>query len=116
MELVNNTGAPGDEIEQPLKLDDLPDEILIHVTKWLPRVADIVQLGRVSNRFVVLARDEALWHNFLITKWGLYPDRVELKTEENTWKQMTIDFESLIGSWYGHASQVRENYDLALPD
>eukprot|EP01122_Echinamoeba_exundans_P011505 TRINITY_DN458_c0_g1_i2.p1 TRINITY_DN458_c0_g1~~TRINITY_DN458_c0_g1_i2.p1 ORF type:complete len:449 (+),score=77.03 TRINITY_DN458_c0_g1_i2:38-1384(+) len=96
--------APADETDL-LKLDDLPDEILIHITKWLPRVADIVQLGRVSNRFVVLARDEALWHDFLITKWGLYPDRVALETEENTWKQLTLDFESLIGSWYGHASQ-----------
>lgn len=96
------------ELCEALRLEDLPDEVLIHVAKWLPRVSDIVQLSRLSQRFVPFGRDELLFHHFLLTKWALHPASAEeRKAPDQTWKELTLDCESLIGSWHGHASQVR---------
>lgn len=89
-----------------LLLEHLPDEILIHVSKWLPRVSDIVQLSRVSRRFVPLAFDEALFKSFLLHKWGLIPAKALKKKQENqTWKELVLDSEILLGRWHGHANQ-----------
>lgn len=109
MEAESLNAAAESENYIPIKLDDLPDEILIHISKWLPRVSDIIQLSRLSQRFVALASDEVLFHNFLVTKWGMFPQRAdERKRPNQSWKETTLDCELLIGSWHGHASQVRD--------
>lgn len=44
-----------------IHIEDLPDEILIHILTLLGRYQDIVKAGQVCRRWTILCHDDELW-------------------------------------------------------
>ena len=44
----------------PYKIDDLPDELILHVVSFL-NMKEIIQCGQVSKRIRSICSDETLW-------------------------------------------------------
>jgi hypothetical protein len=57
-----------------IKLEDLPDELILKVFSYLENTADRIRSGHLSQRLRAISSDESLWQKRIHSK-KLYPHR-----------------------------------------